>query len=97
MGKRHDIMEKGVYLTLCLACKNLANSNPVKESNGRCPGCDYIMPLILVYVLIVSFWMHVFGVHGLIGKVFHIGVGSDVVHSTGLGNARAFTSGMDNR
>lgn len=25
------------------------------------------------------------------------GVGSDVVHSLGLGNARAFTSGMNNR
>ena len=27
----------------------------------------------------------------------HIGVGSDVVHSTGLGDARAFTSGMSNK
>ena len=29
--------------------------------------------------------------------VFHIGVGSDVVCSTGLGNARALMRGMDNR
>lgn len=29
--------------------------------------------------------------------IIHIGVGSDVVCSTGLGNARASISGMDNR
>ena len=31
------------------------------------------------------------------GKNYHIGVGSNVVYSTGLGNARASTRGMDNR
>ena len=31
------------------------------------------------------------------GNDFHIGVGSDVVCSTIIGNARASTRGMDNR
>ena len=30
-------------------------------------------------------------------EISHIGVGSDVVCSTGLGNARALTRGTDNR
>ena len=31
------------------------------------------------------------------GMCIHIGVGSDVVHSSGLGNARALCRGVNNR
>ena len=66
--------------------------------NGRCPGCDYIYPVETLYAWIVPFWMqsNVF-YRSLNGNDFHIGVGSDVVCSTIIGNARASTRGMDNR
>ena len=84
---------KGVYLTLVFGYTNLANSNSSEESNGRCPRD----------VILASLYWHIFMPQKreeicLIGGVpSHIGVGSDVVHSLELGNARALCSGMNNR
>ena len=66
--------------------------------NGRCPGCDLSIPVETLQTWIVSFGMQSNVLYGsLYGTDFHIGVGSDVVCSTIIGNARASTRGMDNR
>ena len=66
--------------------------------NGRCPGCDYINPrgdlASIDCILLGCSQMYYIGLYG---TDFHIGVGSDVVCSTIIGNARASTRGMDNR
>ena len=66
--------------------------------NGRCPGCDYINPVETLQAWIVPFRMQSNVLYrSLNGNDFHIGVGSNVVCSTTIGNARASTRGMDNR
>ena len=52
-------------------------------------GCVYTHPLCHYGTLIVFF-------HKALGYYIHIGVGSDVVCSTLIGNARASIRGMDN-
>ena len=49
-------------------------------------GCDYI----------TAFGVAVSLQQCLLGYIYHIGVGSNVVCSTTIGNARASMSGMDN-
>ena len=65
--------------------------------NGRCPGGDYIHPVETLQAQIVSFWMQSMFKKVFNGTGFHIGVGSNVVCSTTIGNARASTRGIDNR
>ena len=78
---------------------NLANSTIIvlNIDDGRCPGCDYITP-------VRPCWheLYLFGYNDCLswspnGKIIHIGVGSDVVCSTIIGNARASEGGIDNR
>ena len=67
-------------------------------SNGRCPGCDISNPLRPCKQGLYPFGNNVLFYRSLNGSFFiHIGVGSDVVCSSGLGNARALTRGTDNR
>ena len=66
--------------------------------NGRCPGCDLSIPWRPCKHRLCPFGMHSNVLYRpLYGTDFHIGVGSDVVCSTIIGNARASTRGMDNR
>ena len=47
--KRHDI-NKGVYLTLCLrqlGISQIQSHYSLELSNGRCPGCDFFIPVWL--------------------------------------------------
>ena len=66
--------------------------------NGRCPGCDLSIPVEPCMHRLYPFGMQSNVLYrSLNGNDFHIGVGSDVVCSTIIGNARASTRGMDNR
>lgn len=79
---------------------NLANSLVIIVLNiddGRCPGCDCIAP-----VETCKHGLYLFGRNDCLswspnGMIIHIGVGSDVVCSTIIGNARASEGGIDNR
>jgi hypothetical protein len=55
-------------------------------------GCEYSHPPIGVHSCYKARICTVYR-----GVPYHIGVGSDVVHSLELGNARALCSGMNNR
>jgi hypothetical protein len=59
-------------------------------SNGRCPWDVYVrIPFAVRGTLKVSYLK-------ALGLYVHIGVGSNVVCSTAMGNARASTRGIDN-
>ena len=94
---RHN---EGVYLTLCLRrveiLASFSGKSSLELSNGRCPGCDYT-PIWFSVSHHCILWnaMHCC-IDTPYGLDFHIGVGSDVVCSTGLGNARASIRGTDN-
>ena len=91
-GKRGSEHIKSVYLTLCSRrTVNLVNSQQIKVKNIAtvdAPGCVYIhFPLIdLHYRRPVAERNY----------YIHIGVGSDVVCSTFIGNTRASVRGTDN-
>lgn len=90
----------GVCSTLCLrrveSCKFKKSS--LKRGNGRCSGCDNITPEEAFWAYLCIQRCAIVVLIGLqMAEISHIGVGSDVVCSTGLGNARALTRGTDNR
>ena len=70
----------------------------LKRGNGRCSGCDNITPEETFWAYLCIQRCAIVVLIGLqMAEISHIGVGSDVVCSTGLGNARALTRGTDNR
>ena len=62
------------------------------------PGVIISIPRGLLQAIIVPFWEQCgFALSYHMDSIFHIGVGSDVVCSTIIGNARASVRGTDNR
>lgn len=97
---RSSLHRKGVYSTLCSwrveSSKFFNQSHEL--SNGRCPGYDFFYPAKTLLARSVSSRVRmVVSTCLFAGKIFHIGVGSDVVCSTLIGNDRASTRGTDNR
>ena len=100
MGKeaRHN---EGVYLTLCLRQSGISQIHSIKVLNLATVdalGCDYIIPCGFFANSDYPLWeqsFFAFLFHKVL--VFHIGVGSDVVCSTLIGDARASDCGTDNR
>ena len=95
---RHN---KGVYLTLCLrqlGISQIQSHYSLELSNGRCPGCDFFIPVRFTAnhhcTLLGMVYVCVYESHSM---DFHIGVGSDVVCSTLIGSGRASVRGTDNR
>ena len=90
--ERSPLHRKGVYSTLCSwrveSSKFFNQSHEL--SNGRCPGYDFFYPAKTLLARSVSSRVRMMVSTCLFaGKIFHIGVGSDVVCSTLIGNARA--------
>ena len=69
----------------------------LEHSNGRCPGCDYTTIGVSYKHWSYSYKYERCAIDMLkaLKSIYHIGVGSDVVCSTAIGNARASVRGMD--
>ncbi len=96
---------KGVYLRFV---RDDSESSKLRtcslgHSNGRCPGCDIyrsqrcILPARTDCVRAHGYPIFLGEVHRARLVYIHIGVGSDVVCSTTMGNARASNRGTDNK
>lgn len=100
VGMQNPRHIEGVYLTLCLrrteSCKI---HNPVLNlATVDAPGVIISIPLRPYRYGLYPYGRSVSCLYGSYGgSISHIGVGSDVVCSTGLGNARALVRGTGNK
>lgn len=93
LGGNHDIFERRLLDAYLWLVRISQIQISAKISNGRCPR-DVIFSISIFVHIHASSWLCV---KSCIGIAVSYGVGSNVVHSLRLGNARVFTSGMNNR
>ena len=95
---RHN---EGVYLTLCLRRTEISQIYSIivlNEAMEDAPGVIISIPLRPCKHELYPYGCSVSCLYGSLGGgVYHIGVGSDVVGSTMIGNARASVRGTGNR